>query len=135
MCICQSQFPNIYLSHPLVTISLFSTSVTPFPFCREVHLDPLFRIPYVSVIIFVFLWLTSLSRTISRFNHIEFDNTNTIPNCVLKRQIGSPEWYNMRRETSPIKCDNLYPLRTEYCLPFLLEISEGKLYAIYQIPL
>ena len=41
VCICQSQSPNSFL--PLVTISLFSASVTPFLFCKQVHLYHFFR--------------------------------------------------------------------------------------------
>ena len=55
---------------PLVTISLFSTSVTPFLLNRlicTVFLDSTYKRYHM---IFVFLWLTSLNMTIFRSIHV-----------------------------------------------------------------
>ena len=49
----------------LATTSLFSVSESLLPFCRSVHLRCILG-SHVSDVIFVFLFLTSLSMTISR---------------------------------------------------------------------
>ena len=95
MCICSFQFPNLSLvpNYTLVTISLFCTSVTLFLFLW-ISSDSTYRrycmtlgwtkvCSGFSIIslgetqtnvlanpIFVFVWLTSFSMTISRFIHV-----------------------------------------------------------------
>ena len=57
---------------PLVTISLFSTSLTLFMFHKQVTLYHFFFLDstYKQYHVFIFLCLTSLSMTISRYIHV-----------------------------------------------------------------
>ena len=59
VCIYQSQSPSLCPSlSPLVTISLFCISVTPFLFCKQIHLYHFFfQIPHISNMVFFFLCL------------------------------------------------------------------------------
>ena len=67
--ICQSQSSSLFPPYSLVTINLFSRSVTLFLFYRQVHLYPFIDSIYTWYhMIFVFVCLTSLNLTISRFH-------------------------------------------------------------------
>ena len=50
-----TKYPNLSLPtpYPLVTISLFSISVTLFLFCRGVHVYLFFKIPYICDIMYL----------------------------------------------------------------------------------
>ena len=51
--------PSLPIYHPPITVSLFSTSLTQFPLCKQV-LFTIFQISHISDIILVFLCLTYL---------------------------------------------------------------------------
>ena len=62
MYICQSQSSNLFPPYSLVTINLFSRSVTLFLFYRQVHLYPFIDSTYKRYhMIFVFVCLASQS--------------------------------------------------------------------------
>ena len=57
MCICQFQYPNLSLSL-LVTVSLFSTSITLFLVYKWVHLYHFFKISHISDIRYLFIFIS-----------------------------------------------------------------------------
>ena len=74
VCTCQPQTPCLSLPSTLpslVTISSFAKSVSPFLFCKYVHLYHFFLYSaYKWCMIFLFPCLSSLSMTISRSIHV-----------------------------------------------------------------
>ena len=81
--ICQSQSPNSSHHHrpchfhPLLSIRLFSTSVSQFLPCKLVHLYHFSRFHIYALIydIFVFLFLTSICMTVSRSIHVSTNDS------------------------------------------------------------
>ena len=82
VCICSFQTPNLSPSplSPLVTLGLFSMSVSLFLFCKQVHLYDLLDSTCNWSYIFVFLWLISLGVITSGSIHVA---ANVIINAYL----------------------------------------------------